>query len=249
MSATGRSDVRRKDDHYVTPAWCVQAIWPKLGAFDSCLDPCAGEGRILMALQDLATYTSPVYRGIELDEERATLCATQNGIGCVVGDAFTVRGRECADPWMTPTQHNPYDLIIMNPPYSLALEFIKAALASRPREIAVLLRVNFLASKARAQFWREHPCDVYVLPKRPSFAVFLSCKEVKENGIIIAAGCGWSASYPTDAELPKACPECTNSKLTKCSSDATEYAWFHFKDWSRKNCPEGRGHWEILRVP
>ena len=206
MSATGRSDVRRKDDHYVTPAWCVQAIWPKLGAFDSCLDPCAGEGRILMALQDLAA--SPVYRGIELDEERATLCASQNGIGCVVGDAFTVRGRECADPWMTPTQHNPYDLIIMNPPYSLALEFIKAALASRPREIAVLLRVNFLASKARAQFWREHPCDVYVLPKRPSFAAFLSCKaklfkktEAASN-IELPEVCGWSASYPTDRFVP-----------------------------------------------
>ena len=244
MSATGRSDVRRVDDHYVTPDWCVDALWPKLGAYETCLDPCAGEGRILLALQTHAA--SPMYRGIEIDEERATLCATQNGIGCVVGDAFTARGKECSDPWKTPGTNQPYDLIVTNPPYSLALEFLQTAIASGAKEIAMLLRLNFLSSGKRARFWRSNPCEVLVLPKRPSFAAFLSCKvDLSKDD---EKGCGWKASFPTDAELPKACPVCGNPGLTKCTSDATEYAWFHFKPWARKNCPQGRGHWEILHV-
>lgn len=242
MSATGRSDVRRADDFYATPAWCVKAIWPKLHVYNTCLDPCAGEGRILLTLQELAS--TPMYRGIEIDEERATLCATQNGIGCVHGDAL---GRGITSPsWRFPNLNTPYDLVIMNPPYSLALEFIQAALHSEASEIAVLLRVNFLASNKRAKFWRENPCDVFILPKRPSFAIFMSCKEVKENGIILAAGCGWKASYPPDAfVIPETCPECTNPKLMKCTSDATEYMW---AVWPPKGCQQGRGHWEVLNV-
>lgn len=241
MSATGRSDVRRADDHYVTPAWCVDALWPKLGAYDTCLDPCAGEGKILLALQERAS--SPTYRGIEIDEERAVLCATQNGFGCVHDDALDVA-------WHTPVFEKPYDLIVTNPPYSLALAFLQKAIVSGAREIAMLLRLNFLSSGKRAKFWREHPCDVLVLPKRPSFAVFLSCKKDPTRPMTNPRGCGWSASYPTDAfVIPESCPVCNNPKLTKCTSDATEYAWFHFKNWTRKNCPQGRGHWEILHVP
>ena len=240
MSATGRNDVRRVDDHYVTPAWCVKAIWPKLSAFNTCLDPCAGEGRLLMALQDLAA--SPMYRGIELDEERATLCAKQNGIGCVVGDALELQRR---GPWRFPNLDTPYDLVITNPPYSLALGFIQAALASGAPEIAMLLRLNFLASMKRAAFWRVNPCDVYVLPKRPSFATFLSCKA---GGVSEKHKCGWKASFPIGAELPKTCPKCGWYKLQTTTSDATEYAWFHWKHWTKVQCALGRGHWEILHV-
>jgi hypothetical protein len=241
MSATGRNDVRRADDYYITPAWCVKAIWPKLERFSTCLDPCAGEGRLLVALQDLAP--SAMYRGIELDEERATLCAAQNGIGCVHADALA----PIANAWRFPNLHTPYDLVIMNPPYSLALGFIQAALASDAAEVAVLLRLNFLASNKRAKFWREHPCDVYVLPKRPSFAVFLSCKGKVSATPMQWEPCIWKASFPVGAELPRECPMCGSPKLIKCTSDATEYAWFHFKSWHH-GCAQGRGHWEILHV-
>jgi hypothetical protein len=160
MSATGRSDVRRADDHYITPAWVTRALVPHLSMYDSALDPCAGEGAILDELSD--HYGSPRYHGIELDAGRACAC-TSSGFSCSQGDALIC-------DWMVPHNGKPYDLIVMNPPYSLALEFIKKALASHPKEIAVLLRLNFLASKKRAAFWKTHPnCDVLVLPKRPSF--------------------------------------------------------------------------------
>jgi hypothetical protein len=239
MSATGRSDVRRADDWYATPAWAVRAIWPKLAAFDTCLDPCAGQGAILTALQELASM--PRYHGIELDEERATICAKQNGFGCIVHDALDLDWRRLGLP---------YELIITNPPYSLAQEFLEKALSSGASQVCFLMRLNYLGSMQRAAFWRKHPCDVWVLPKRPSFAVFLSCKTdlAKDD----EKGCGWKASFPLGATLPKACPVCINPKLTKCSSDATEYAWFHFRperlisEKCSPRCSRQLGHWGIL---
>ena len=160
MSATGRSDVRRADDWYATPSWAVRAIWPKLAAFDTCLDPCAGQGAILLALNELATM--PRYYGIEIDEQRATICAKQNGIGCLLTDALVL-------DWRRLGAFGQSDLIITNPPYSLAQEFLEKALVSGASQVCFLLRLNFLESKKRAAFWRSHPCDVWVLPKRPSF--------------------------------------------------------------------------------
>ena len=64
------------------------------------------------------------------------------------------------------------NLIIGNPPYSLAIEFVKRSLdLTRVQRgtVALLLRLNWLEGQARAQFHQEHPADVYVLPRRPSF--------------------------------------------------------------------------------
>lgn len=57
------------------------------------------------------------------------------------------------------------------PPYSIALEFIEAALSMRKSQgvVAFLLRINFLGSQERADWHRAHPCKLYVLPRRPSF--------------------------------------------------------------------------------
>jgi len=242
MSATGRSDVRLKDDFYQTPAWCIQALWPRLAAFDSCLDPCAGEGAVLHELHELSSLAShPTYYGIEINESHARACANK-GYGCAVGDALYARNM-----WRTPFFQKPYELICTNPPYSLALEFVKKALASGAKEVAMLMRLNFLGGGKRAQFWRENPCDVLVLPKRPSFAIFMSCKK---NQLRSVAGCGWHASYPpTETILPKGCPSCGNPTLTKSTSDATEYAWFLWRSIAdgRGGCQRAQGHWDILR--
>jgi len=151
--------VRRVDDAYMTPPSCVHAIWPKLAPFDTCLDPCAGEGAILKTLQGLAL--SPVYYGFEINESRAKACA-DIGIGCRHVDALETN-------WTSIPGTGIADLIITNPPYTLAMEFLEKALASNAKQVCFLLRLNFLGSQRRAQFWKTHSCDVYVLPKRPSF--------------------------------------------------------------------------------
>lgn len=61
------------------------------------------------------------------------------------------------------------DLIFTNPPFSLAQEFIEHAIMSAPTVI-MLLRINFLGSQKRHDFWQQFPPDgLYILSKRPSF--------------------------------------------------------------------------------
>jgi len=61
------------------------------------------------------------------------------------------------------------DIIITNPPFSLALEFLQKSLREA-QTVIYLLRLNFLGSQARHEFWkRNRPSHVLVLSKRPSF--------------------------------------------------------------------------------
>lgn len=62
-----------------------------------------------------------------------------------------------------------YPCIVTNPPYSLAYEFTRRAVA-HSEETFLLLRLNFLASKKRKDwFQRNEPSALFVLSVRPSF--------------------------------------------------------------------------------
>lgn len=59
--------------------------------------------------------------------------------------------------------------IITNPPFSLAHEFIAHARRHSP-EVVMLLRLNFLGSIKRHDWWtKNEPDAIYVLSQRPSF--------------------------------------------------------------------------------
>jgi len=61
------------------------------------------------------------------------------------------------------------DLILTNPPFSLAKEFIEHSL-SISNTCIMLLRLNFLGSQARHIWWKNNlPTALHVLSKRPSF--------------------------------------------------------------------------------
>lgn len=61
------------------------------------------------------------------------------------------------------------DLIITNPPFSLALQFLEKSLSEAPT-VVYLLRLRFLASVKRGAWWHMHPpTHQFVLSKRPSF--------------------------------------------------------------------------------
>ena len=61
------------------------------------------------------------------------------------------------------------DLILTNPPFSIAKEFIEHSMMCSTTVI-MLLRVNFLGSQARHDFWNQFPPDgLIILSKRPSF--------------------------------------------------------------------------------
>jgi hypothetical protein len=61
-----------------------------------------------------------------------------------------------------------FDVIITNPPFYLAEEFVRKAL-KHATHVAMLLRLAFLESRKREAFHKENPSDVFVLSRRPSF--------------------------------------------------------------------------------
>ncbi len=230
MSATGRSDVRHPDDFYSTPAWATIALLRVLGlpSRSTVLDPACGEGAILEVVRQLGHVTV----GVELDADRAGRARGQ-GHFVTTGDALAFA------EWPGAA-----DAIVMNPPYTLAMEFVVRAIAeARPWgiDVAALLRLPWLASVGRAAFHREHPSDVCVLPRRPEFAASIKCKGRKREKGDARPPCSWSVLLPIDAPRFSACPLC-GSKVDTVTTDATDYAWFV---WG----PGRGGRWSILTTP
>jgi len=191
MSATGRPKkdaphtIRHADDNYETPAWCVRAIWPHVRPISgTILEPCAGRGAIVEVLTEL--YDPRYVYACEIDRGRATQCANieRPPRWCVCADWLDGSGEniELAASRSSETstdaegiRFNNYShprLIITNPPYKLAQEFIERALqVTSPigGEVAMLLRLNFLGSQKRGAWLVNHVPDLYVLSERPSF--------------------------------------------------------------------------------
>lgn len=63
-----------------------------------------------------------------------------------------------------------YDLIVTNPPYSQAQEFVEKSL-SEARTVCYLLRLDFLGAQKRKEWWNRigTPDKLLVLSKRPKF--------------------------------------------------------------------------------
>lgn len=145
-------------DFYETPAWAVRAIVPVLPWKDGMrvLDPGCGSGAILRELsrpQSGRGVAQLSFLGIEKDQARYDQ-AKSTGLNVRQGDFFY--------------HDEKHDLIVGNPPYSHALEFVQHAIMLAP-VVCMLLRLPWLASQRRAQWHRENPCHVNVLPRRPSF--------------------------------------------------------------------------------
>lgn len=61
------------------------------------------------------------------------------------------------------------DLLVCNPPFSLALEFLGKSLAEAST-VAYPLRINFLASQKLYAWWNDNkPDHLLVISKRPRF--------------------------------------------------------------------------------
>lgn len=164
MSATGRGERGGGGfDFFSTPAWCVDWL---LRAVDlpggNWLEPSAGDGAIIRAVN--ARRRDVVWSAVEIREEmRAPLHRLMNGGVLWCGDPVGDWRR-----WRWKENVSPFDVVIGNVPYGEAAEHLPQAIAGG-RVCAMLLRLNFLGSQKRAEFWRRHPADVYVLSERPSF--------------------------------------------------------------------------------
>lgn len=107
----------------------------------------------------------------------------------------------------------PADVVVTNPPFSIAEPFIRKSL-SEARGVFYLMRLNFLGGQERRKFWIDNrPSHLFVLSRRPAFVAVCQVK-----------GCG--AKYPLD--YTRRCEACGGP--VGPGTDATEYAWF---GWDR----------------
>ena len=147
MPSSPKHTKRSPRDHYVTPHWCIRAMVSQLefagyGRMFRVLDAGAGDGRIGSAFA--AQGATAHYVDIE---PQAAFVSKRDFL------EMDVRS---------------YDLVVMNPPFSHALDFVKHGLQARG--CIALLSMGMMESKGRVPFWREHPpTHVRVLCPRPSF--------------------------------------------------------------------------------
>ena len=161
MSATNRGAKRKESDFYATPLETVYSLldnYKGINEKDIILEPSAGNGNIIRALKNRG-YTNFI-EAVELRKDETNELM---GIADEVNICDYLTGFNTT---------NKYDVIIGNPPYSLAQEFIDKSLEllAPGGRLIFLLRTNFLESKKRFDWWQDKtPNGLYVLSKRPSF--------------------------------------------------------------------------------
>ena len=151
---------RHKQDYYTTPAKTVVEFLDKfieLTSFDftsaHVLDPAAGGCK-----DNPMPYPAALF-----------------ALGCTNVTTLDIRTDSKAALITDYMQHYPnqqYDLVITNPPYLLALDFIVTALedCKEGGYVVMLLRLNFFGSQQRRSFFQQHmPMYCIVHSNRPRF--------------------------------------------------------------------------------
>ena len=175
MSSTNRKNAkeRRVSDYYVTPQGCIweflnewmldlngkfwddklyvgerpdRALW---------LDPCAGGDK-----HHKMSYPEVLKENFGVDAD--TIDIRKDSLAEIKEDFLKIDFSE----------DEKYDVVITNPPFNLAREIIGKSFKHTKEGgyIVMLLRLNFLGSKARKSFWDQQlPVWTYVHHRRMSF--------------------------------------------------------------------------------
>jgi len=194
MSSTNRGSTRDPLDYYITPAWCTQAVLEYLGTIavrdgGRVLDPGCGTGEIFTELLEWHAKF-PKRRdlnviGVELDRERAKSAV---GKGAKILCTDFLRSNRIIELC-------PFDLVIMNPPFSLAMEFWERSMSLIEFGASIIMfgRRGLVEGKARKHMWEKgsgwrNEC---VFPKRPT------CREGKKgNDSTSYSWFRWTKGYP-----------------------------------------------------
>ncbi len=162
MSATGRGERldNTGNDYYGSPAWTVHRLLEKWNPPQGFhwVEPGAGKGNIIRAVNEKQLYIQ--WTAIERDKELISdLEKTTHPNNIFNSDYFDLSGHS-----------DGVSVVIGNPPYNQAMEFILQSRKLYPNAmICFLLRINFLASEDRHEFIQANTPDIYVLPNRPPF--------------------------------------------------------------------------------
>ena len=163
MSSTNRGSERNQLDAYYTPQELANAIVDRLPIQEGheCLEPHVGSAAFYRALIPRAKFVD----ACDLNSE-VTRPLKYNKY-----DGYTWTG----DFLEFNNSGQQYDWIVGNPPYSDAQAHVEKALSllKDNGNLVFLLRLNFLGSKKRHEWWKDHKNNplykVTIITPRPSF--------------------------------------------------------------------------------
>lgn len=166
MSATNRGATRRPNDFYETPEWCTRALFSVGGSYVTSgfriLEPTAGSGAIVRVTKDIL-YNADL-TAVEIDGNHFDNLVNAGADDVHIGNILEKRAEDLGGT---------FNMIVGNPPYKYAQEVIEHCwlYMMQPHSVMhMLLRLNFLGSRKRYNFWDEYPLyKLNVLSKRPSF--------------------------------------------------------------------------------
>ena len=185
MSSTNRGTVRNGNDYYTTP---VKSIVDFIDAFNqvenvfqediSILDPSAGGD----AINPMSYPTALSHMGISLSN-LTTIDIREDSLAEIKGNFLELDQGE-------------YDVVITNPPFHLAKEFVQHSLKHTKENgfVIMLLRLNFFETKSRKPFFeKQMPKYAFVHHKRMSFT-----GDGKSDSVAYMH-CVWQKGYYPDA--------------------------------------------------
>lgn len=140
MSATNRGTIRNVNDFYPTPLYTIDSLIKNID------------------FNKVSSFLEPC-KGDGI---------IYNNINCSI-KTYCELSEEIPKNYLN-TTYGKFDLIITNPPFSLAKEFLEKSIKEADC-VCYLLRLNFLGSQKRKLFWENisTPNKLLVLSKRPSF--------------------------------------------------------------------------------
>ncbi len=161
MSARGRGPkTGGQFDQNFTPSWAVDRLleaWTPDAPDGVWLEPGAGDGAIIKAVQ---RKRSQFWHAVEI-EKRFTKRLWDACAGIVTIANFLTG---------MPERLSDVSVVLGNPPFTWAMEFLEQAWKLCPAaEVVFLLPLNFLASGKRRDMMAAWTPSLYVLPDRPSF--------------------------------------------------------------------------------
>ncbi len=176
LAASNHSKGEREvNDYYATEPKAVELLLEKEKFSSIILEPSCGEGHI-----------SQVLLNSGYDVKSSDLI--NRGFG-EVKDFFEV-DEFCGD-------------IITNPPYKVALDFVKHSLDIIPEgnKVAMFLKLQFLEGKARKEFYKENPPKkIYVASGRLNCAKNGKFEEFKSSAVAYAWFV-WEKGYQGSPEI------------------------------------------------
>lgn len=213
---------RHENDFYPTPREVVEAIVPMLPFGERVLDIGCGDGAILDVFASMGCETF----GIEIDADRAELARSKvHDHEIHVADVVTMP----IPRWATILRLiESAHLIVMNPPFSLAEQFMRLALNSMNTRatLAALLRVSFGDTIDRVPFHIEYPnIDTYTIPNRIDFTrgAVRICPKCDGSGKQSARNTKLKPSSKID---PYRCEKCIGHGHLKGGNDSAAVAWW-----------------------